>query len=457
MQPLQNFLFAAMLAAIPLNGIAPLAPIGELSGEGFFYASLPYCVFSAFLLLRVRTVPLAYAKSLLRSQRTYVALILLSVILAFPTIASNSYGNRAGIERYVVSFATYAYYLCTFLLMAVHLARIGAHSMVILITSTFRIVGAILVVVCTIEILSWYSDALRSIWSTLRHAVSINPFFDRFRLYGLSYEPSFNAFAMLACIPWLVASPPSRWKTADRFLAILLLVLSAASGARTAYVGLLAMAAVYAVRRYRFARWPPSQVVGLLVLAAFAAGAIAPHVAVTHIGSDQSTSNITRSYLMSAAVEAGLSAPLGQGYGQTSFAVTQKVSSAVEYSWELVEFYQGDRYGELPPLYSWYGRSFGEFGAVGYVLLAISFSAAAGHIFRSGAAQTTPSGKAIYTIFALLLGQMLAVAFSIESVRVPQYWMPWLVGAILSAHVRVPAYRHRAQGDGEAARAQCRT
>jgi len=442
MAAIQRYLLWLMILALPFNGIVPLLDIGELSREGFFYVSLLY--FAASLPTVVRRQQKAGILAIfLRTQVVYILLIALSLPLSAYIIANNAYGDRTGFERYFVSVLTYAYYLSLFSLFALHARAMGIERFIDTLSRAFVTLGALLVLVCTIEIASWYSETLNSFMTALRSNFELNPRHTQFRLTGLSLEPSFNAFAMLACMPWIIYRSRFRHRTFCRLLVAVLVVLCLVSGSRTAFVGLAFMAVAYTlVKGMARPVLAPGPDGATFVICAFILGIAVPVLAYHIVTIDSSISNISRTHFAMGAVEAGLERWVGQGYGQASFYVAENFyPDLLAYNWELRSFYEGDRLGVLPPLFSWYARSFGEFGPIGYCLLALSFASSAWRLFRAGARTEDPFTRQLFMLSTLMLAQFLGFAYSIGSLRLVQFWMAWLLMAALLQLVGRPTSR----------------
>jgi hypothetical protein len=171
-------------------------------------------------------------------------------------------------------------------------------------------------------------------------------------------------------------------------------------------------------------------------VAMFVIGLVLPLIGFSMIEAGSPASNVTRAYLSTAAISAGLDSFWGQVFGQVTFHVVRQASSLIGYSWELTEFYYGTRYGVLPPLYSWYARSFGEFGITGYVLVGLGFSLVARRLFAIGHRTEGATARALLFLGAMFLFQFLAMALSIESLRVPQFWFAWIFIALLFFHLK---------------------
>lgn len=433
---LQKYAVYLMIVSLPFNGLRPFLEVGELSREGFFYGSLLYLIILSSTVALGRNKLRISIPRLPFIQSTYIFLIFASVFLNLQIISSNSYGVRTGFERYIVSAMTYLYYLFLTCILYQHARSVGIERFTKWVAQAFAIVGAFLVLFCVVEVASWYVPAIRTLIGDFRALFASNATRAPFRLSGVSREPSFNAFALLACVPWAIYLGAATGRVGYRLLAAALLLLCVISGARTAYVGLAVMLVTYLL--VRGPKLLPRGLDGAgLVLAAFALGVVVPVLAFANIGVESSTSDVTRGYLTMRAVEAGIDTFWGQGFGQAAFFVVKQASSGLQYSWELANYYQGDAHGDLPPLFSWYARTMGEFGIVGYVIMALAFAFAVRRIFRFGHSATEPFSINLFLVVALLIAQFLAIAFSIDSVRVPQFWLAWLFGGLLVTHMRL--------------------
>jgi hypothetical protein len=421
-----------VVLSIPFNGIRPILSVGELSSEGLFYSLLIYIM--CLVPCALQKFKFTDVANLFESQKIYILLIAVSIIFHLNLIEFNSYGDRTGLERYVLSVATYAFYFVAFCVMLMQARIVGVERFVNWLAGAFVVLGVGLSIISTIELASWFSDALHDLFLAFRSIFVIEPKAEPFRLAGVSMEPSFNAFALLACVPW-VAYRAVGGRLRYRLLAGFLIILCLLSGARTAYVGLAAMGVAFVLAKGLLRRPLPGGLDGaLLVLAAFVLGVVTPVFLYANIDAESSISTVTRSYMGMAAISAGLENIWGQGYGQVAFSVVRQVSSLIQYSWELADFYQGSRYGQLPPLFSWYARTIGEFGIVGYAILSLSFALTAKRIFQYGHRATNTFERQLFVIAALLIAQFLAIGLSIESIRVPQYWFAWFAGSLIWIH-----------------------
>jgi len=335
-------------------------------------------------------------------------------------------------ERYVLSVMVFAYYFLLAVALYAHAQNAGVDRFLAWLTRAFTALATGLAALGVVEVISWTVTTIRPAWEAMRRIVAADATIAIGRLSGVSLEPSFNAFALLSCIPWLLVFREKGTTLGSYKLLLVgaILALCLISGSRTALAGLAAMAIAYLLtQRWARAFFHGGSAGPVLVIGAFALGILVPIYAYLQIGPNESISNITRSFLMMGAIQGGWDQFWGQGFGQTGFFVVQVASSAVQYSWELLDFFAGERYGDLPPLFSWYARSFGEFGIVGYMLLCTSFAISLNALSKH-AHKTTGLDRRLPTISILIFAQFLGVAFSIESLRIPQYWLAWALISI---------------------------
>lgn len=434
----------ALVFALPFNGLRPILDIGELSGEGFFYGSLLYMAIVLPVLLARRQSLFPALFSLVRLQSVYIFCILLFSLLSIETILANDYGLRNGPERFGVSLLTYGYYLFLSTVVLAHALSIGAAPFIAALSRAFTALGFCLALYCSLEALSWFAAPVRTAMTGFRSLFAIDPEPTIFRLSGVSLEPSFNAFALMISVPWAVMRAVATKRRRYWALAAALTLLCAISGARTSYAGLAAMAIVTFAYKGAWRRVLPHGWDGaVFVMAMFAIGLILPLIGFSMIDAGSPTSNVTRAYIATAAINAGIESVWGQGFGQVSFFVVRKATALIQYSWELTDFYYGTRHGVLPPLYSWYARTFGEFGIAGYLLICAGFSRVAARFFDKGHRSEDLMARSLFFLGTLLLSQFLAMALSIESIRMPQFWFAWIVIALFFLHRKPTAAKER--------------
>lgn len=427
MTALPNFGLVLLVLSIPLSGLGIDIGLGELQGEGSFYTSLLYIVSLTVYAILGGYNGFASAAVYVRSQGVYALLIGASFFASYSVITGNDVGFRTGVNRYFSSILTFQYYLCLGIALCVHAQALGFELFIRRLQYAFFGIGIFLVLVGFLEVASWFSggilDALVQVRSVLYTSPSLTPF----RLSGVSLEPSYNALALLSAAPWLVCRGYIPFALFRKFIGLMLIGLCLFSGSRTAYVGLAAMVAFGGLQIV--ARWIPLAGRALfftLVGSISLVGLAAPLMSYASLGSNSSVSDVTRSYLATSAIDAGWDRLLGQGYGQTSFYTLQHASSLSELSWELKAYHGGSRSHELPPVFSWYARSFAEFGPLGYAFLIGSFA-----LFYSSALSTVLRKKAIGTSPAMMISlfssQLFAAGFSIDSIRTPQYWLSFVL------------------------------
>ncbi|TPP03924.1 hypothetical protein [Rhizobium glycinendophyticum] len=413
-----------LIMSTPLNGILPILNIGELSRDGFFYASILY-------ITAIMSAPSAWPKLVHVVKSTpeflmvYVVVVLMSTLLNYFNIETNQYIDRSGWGRFVSSSAIFGYYFLLMKVILVHVRLDGYKKFYARAESAFIFLGVLLVLLSAFESLGWFFSPLAKILLAIRSSFVFDPEVSSFRLSGVSLEPSFNAFAMLSCMPFVYARRRTTGSRRSLLLLFGLVVCAVLSGSRTAYVGLFIFYAFLFVRNFTAGRSATSATIFLFTSLVFVAGLLLPLYAFDSIGGGTSVSNVTRSYLAAAAVEAGFDRIFGQGFGQVSFYVVQTIYSQLIYSWELRDYFYGARFGEFPPLFSWYARTLGEFGLLGYAVVAIAYARA----LRDNAAMSLRDARlevgGAALLAYLLLGEFLAIGFSIDSVRVPQFWLAW--------------------------------
>jgi hypothetical protein len=420
MVALPNLALLLLVLSIPLSGLGIEIGLGELQGEGSFFTSLAYIAALVVYALAGGYRGFSTAAVFIRSQSVYALLIIASFVLAYPVITGNDVGFRTGVNRYFSSILTFLYYLCLGVALCVHAQASGFERFIGRLQYAFFAMGLFLLVVELIEVASWFSGGVQSALVQVRSALYANPSLAPFRLSGASLEPSYNALALLAAMPWLICRGYIPFAGLRKFLGLALLTLCLLSGSRTAYVGLAAMLAFG----------------GLQMVVRRMPNAGRPLMSYAALDSESSVSDVTRSYLAAKAIEAGWDRPMGQGYGQASFYTLQQASSMSELSWELKAYYGGSRSLELPPVFSWYARSFAEFGPLGYILLigsfALFFSSALSMMLRRNAISASPA-----MIIALFASQLFAAGLSIDSIRTPQYWLSFVILSAAMAYSRL--------------------
>ncbi len=431
-----KFLFAVLIFSIPFNGIKPLVPAGEFSGDGFFLASIPFNIIITLCIITAKKVPLGTLRPMARFMAIVALIFFITSVWNIASILNNSTSLRSGIGKFFVSYGSYLYYSYTFLLIAALAGFMGLERFLRFSAVAFLVSGTFMAIVAAIEVVSWYDPSVQQGLTAFRGLFAEIPRRPIFRLSGVSFEPSFFSFAMLTAIPWVVFHHVRYRSLFALIIAVLLMFFCVVSGARTAYVGLaglLAMGFLARIRRsgapfFTAATVPIAMVMGLII----------PLVAYTMLDSFQNISNVSRTYLASRAVVVGLEHPFGVGFGQTSFHILKKASSLLRLSWELEAWYLGDRAGELPPVFSWYGRTIAEIGVISYILLAIlGYKFMFGFTKKGMKTRLKSLEGELFRMSICYIGIFLAGAFSSDSYKFLPFWFSFLTCSLFLARYRL--------------------
>ena len=229
-------------------------------------------------------------------------------------------------ERYVLSVMVFAYYFLLAVALYAHAQNAGVDRFLAWLTRAFTALATGLAALGVVEVISWTVTTIRPAWEAMRRIVAADATIAIGRLSGVSLEPSFNAFALLSCLPCLLVfrgkgTSSGRYKM---LLVWIILALCLISGSRTALAGLAAMAVAYLLTSL----WARSLFGGglsgmLLVFGAFALGIVIPILAYLQIGPNESISNITRSYLMMGAIQGGGNRSGGRGLAKQDFSLSK--------------------------------------------------------------------------------------------------------------------------------------
>lgn len=427
MSVVMKFFYALLVFSLPFNGVRPLLPAGELSGDGFFYASL---LFNASMVLGITLNRMRLPARVLRPMWRYlsvpVVVFLLMTLLNFGTVLGNSTGLRYGVSKFVLGYGVLLYYAATFSLIAVLAGLTGREQFLRFTARLFCISGAFMGIVACVEVAGWFNGAARSLLVGFRSLFASFPERVLFRISGVSYEPSFYAIAMLTALPWTLLHARLNRSRLAWVIALLLVLACVLSAARTAWVGLAGYLLVTAIARMR---WRIAPILGAMVpVVAMVLGPLVPLYAYSMVWSFDNVSNISRSFLASRAVMVGLEHPFGVGFGQVQFYFRHMMDASVNLSWELRGWFMGDRAGQLPPIFSWYGRTLGEIGLVVYILLVLGAAIATYNLFRVVRRYERHALQAILFRMAIgYFGIFLGIGLSSDSYKFSPFWFMFLL------------------------------
>lgn len=420
-------------AAIPFNGIHPFLPIGELQRDAFFFASVP-------LTLLGWLAPPAQGRGVNVMWSPMLALMLvwmaIATILNQYTIQTLGAAGTSGISKAITGSAVVLYYFLFATALYRIVGNLGVRPFIKSFTAGLITALLLAMAVMVAEVLSWTRPELRDSVRQLRNLISDNYIFTNYRLFGVSYEPSFNAFFLLLSVPWVwyLAGGSQRAKRWMYLLLVLCMGALVISGARTAQIGLLLVAG-YVVGQWllrKFIGRSVADTVMAIGLVAFPVAWLAAHFALEDlIIGERSVSNISRSASVQAAILMGLQNPFfGVGIGQFGIRFAEFMPQFAWSSWEVVEFVGGEREGFTVPSYNQFSLIFAEAGLPAFLiflLLIFSQLSRVQHFQRQG----IRNGHDVRILRAVELSIVLAVAvmLSIGSFRLPHLWLSLVLAA----------------------------
>lgn len=420
------FLLYLMIYSIPFSGMRDIMPLGELSGEGFFYTSLLFMIVSIFHLLVFGVKNIQEFVRPFKFHSAYILIILLSFFLNFSSIFENYYGSRSGFSKFATSLLVLSYYMALsgfFVLLA---KRIGYERFVSCVSTAFTHLSWAILLVSVLEVVGWYVLEVKSILTYFRSSYSLVASTTPFRISGFSMEPSFYAMSILTCIPWVFRSYVLQRRWYQGALLFMLFALCILSGSRTAYVSIAFLVSIFISFWFRPLRSISTYTFPLLVMSLFVFGLIIPYYFGNNVSPHDSVSNITRSIIGAKSIDLGIENFLGVGFGQVPFHLPDMQEHSFSYSWELLNFFTGDRYGEAVPLYSWYARTFGEFGPIGYLIIMCYW------VFITIKFSPVSTGKLSEMDLNRMMGLSLLILFlsfgwSSDSLRSPSLWIGTII------------------------------
>lgn len=420
-------LYAILIFSLPFNGLIPLIPAGELSGDGFFYASLLFNATMVYAIaLNRMKLPALVVRPMWHYLSFLVVIFLLVTLVNIGSVMTNNTGLRSGFSKFILSYGVLLYYAVTFSLIAVLAMLMGRENYLRFTARAFFISGAFMVFIAALEVTGWFNGTARSLLVSFRSLFASFPERVFFRISGVSYEPSFFAISVLIALPWTILHARLNQSRIAWIVAGFLILVASVSGARTALVGLAGYVLVILVSRMRN---PLAPFVGASVpLVAMILGPLVPLYAHSMIASFDNISNVTRSFLASRAVTVGLEHPFGVGFGQVQFYSMSMMDGSVNLSWELEGYFSGDRAGELPPVFSWYGKTLGDLGLIAYSVIAIAAFIATYNLYRM-ARRFDPLSLEV-KIFRMAMGYsgiFFGIGLSTDSYRFTAFWFIFLL------------------------------
>lgn len=422
MMLLTRILYGLLIFSIPFNGLIEIIPVGEFSGDGFFYMSLPFNAMMTFMVITKRkNLPVSVARPVAMALLFFISVFLLFSVINITRIFENATPLRSGVSKFILSYGAFLYYAFTFVLISVMASIMGTQQFVSLTVQSCCLSAAFMVIVSLFEVLGWFNSVARGALIGFRNIFTSQPIRIPFRISGVSYEPSFFGISMLLMMPWVAEYAKQKRNLSARMLFIFLAFFCVISGSRTAVLGIAAFLIIQVLMK---SPWRSAFYITIGIPATSAVlGLLIPIIAFEHVDSFSSVSNVTRSFLTSRAVMLGIDNPFGVGFGQVPFYLVQQMDSSIRNSWELESWYSGSRAGELSPVFTWYGRTIGEIGIVGYALCTAFISIKMFALAKYGKMLTDETlERMLFHVFSGYVAIFLAVGLSSDSYKFLPFW-----------------------------------
>jgi hypothetical protein len=341
-------------------------------------------------------------------------------------------GDTTGIAKFASSLGVFLFYLTYCLCLGAYLRTRTAAQVVAFTNRVVLPLSVFLVLVWSLEFASWYFEPLRAVMEPLKRSVSVGDYYQRFRLSGVSFEPSFNAIIMIGFLPALILGGTSSLNRKGRrtsywLLTGLFVLFGAFSDSRTGYFILWTETALVTVL-FMVKGVGPLRIItrwlipaGAIVLAPVLLYAVASDTALSTDYRERS-SDIARLTSINVAINTFLEHPvLGVGFGQYGFYYRALLNPSGYRNPEVVSYVSGSRMEDFAPSYSLYWRVAAETGIIGFLAfygVVASFFGRLSRPLSKGRSSTT---------FTLLIASGLAasilVGISFDSYRAPFLWM----------------------------------
>jgi O-antigen ligase len=301
-----------------------------------------------------------------------------------------------------------------------------------------------------VEMLSWVSPAVNSVYSALSHVVHGGSFYigtainDVFftgdtegRIRSVAFEPpalaNFAGFAW----PWLYAGFASA-KRQNKAIYFILWALCTAlvvvAMSRTSIVLLAGNILVLWLLRFVYLSPTPrdltlikavSLILFMIVVSIFLALPFIAEPLTTKVMNGTSVSNISRLASMTAAIHMFFDRPVwGYGFGQYGFHTMDYLPSWGFYSWEIRMWFTNP-YAVWPPVFSAYARFAAEMGLLGLTVWVGTWFYVAREVWRVTVAYQKLTGQLLLASYPLIMGCycVLFAGIALDSLRTPMMWV----------------------------------
>jgi hypothetical protein len=423
----------AMVLGNLFNGINGPASLGELSADGALAGTM---IIIASAILSGSVLDVRGARALLL-YTPLVLCVLLSYAVNADDIKNAHFLGREGPEKFRGSLLVLGLYLALFYSFFCLMAVYGVNAVLRVAGAAAMLATWMLIFEMTLEVATWFSPPLRSVWLSVRHLWTYSTLAELHRLVGFGSEPSFGAITALGLIG-LLAMPcaAAGWRVAafdgGTWFAILslalLLLFQLIGDARTFMAGALGggLAAVLLSRPFR--RLPAAVKSATIMLAPLVAQAIAIWSVYSAAPGTRTESNIGRTVGMLSATKLWSQHPLfGLGLGQYGFHFRAEVPSWGLQSWEVSRYFksaQFDMIGAtgLPPSYSIFSRLGTELGIIGFLAWVLPA------VYAMRRALIRAPGP-LTTLMICAFAAQIWTGLSLDSFRNVYYWL-WLAALL---------------------------
>lgn len=432
------YLFIAGLFFVPFSSGFRLSFLGEFRNDSNV----------VFLLLGVLFLGLYAVRHSFRFPDTnltyqfflfFLFYILIGLLINFPSISTNFFKQTSGISRFVRQFFSLvlsSVFFFTFFYNAI--GSVGKHKILNLIRTTFLVS---LIVVSTYSFLEFL--ILRAGLTQLKVLLNLFdyiPFVDvsldmqNRRLSSITYEPPALAMYLITVAGWMFSYILTDTGIKKYIPAILVLILSVASGSRTSLVVILFqfvlfISQIFRLKRYHrlVLRFLKMTIASILILSVVNYKAIKEFVdeksdSLDFTNTKDNVSNQSRLGIQYTSLLIYKENPFfGVGYGQQAFHAEHKYPYwAVKNNWEFELKYLNEKVKSFPPGYNLYTRILAETGIVGLLLF---FCFLISFFYQAKELKKESKNRIMSIIIIVSMGGFVLNWLQIDSFRMYGVWL----------------------------------
>lgn len=427
MSKIDNMFLWIIVLLIPFNGVPGPSFLGELSLE----ASTLFIL--VLIIINIRKISIITLKSYIFFIFLYFSII--NILVNMGKINLNVLGGTSGWDKYITSNMVLIFYVMFGVVIYIYNIRI---NIIDNIRGPVLAMSGGLCVLFLLEFLSWNVEYLRQIFVVFRSYVSINSWFATGRIYGVSFEPSFNAAVIIGLWPLLgyYAVRVGRGVPRSSLVALLAVFIATAffSDSRTAILVVAMQVTLFICLKY--SEMAPRLLVGSwwpivisVIFPVFFWYYIAHDVS-NFVIADSRISNLTRMNAINALISIWKeNIFFGVGLGQFGFLYRSYASSLSMASWEVTSYFYGDRWNMISPSFSLHWRILAEGGILGYLCFFLPFCLIFRRIYREISLTDATDRRNLLIAIQVGLAGSLLFGISYDSFRNPMLWIYAGLGA----------------------------